>query len=237
MPAGFPVKANFVAGDVLTAANMNDLSGTLNFYDPTAKGDLFPATAADTVARLAVGSNNTVLTADSTAATGMKWASVAGGSMTSIATGTLSGSSVSITGISGSYLDLKLVLISPTITNTGQFVYLRLNNDNTVTKYATIGLNNTDGSAATASLGDDFIVSSTAGIFSGALVVTDFPRYAGATYKMATTQYEGPSASASAFRRVLFTHGYDDLAAITRIDIFAYNTTFTGGTYILYGVN
>lgn len=79
MPAGFPVKANFASGDVLTAANMNDLSGTLNFYDPVAKGDLFPATGADAVARLAVGANNTVLTADSTTATGVKWAAAAAG--------------------------------------------------------------------------------------------------------------------------------------------------------------
>lgn len=42
-----------------------------------AKGDLIAATAADTVARLAVGSNNTVLTADSTTATGLKWATPA----------------------------------------------------------------------------------------------------------------------------------------------------------------
>lgn len=39
-----------------------------------AKGDLIAATAADTVSRLAIGTNNQVLTADSTAATGMKWA-------------------------------------------------------------------------------------------------------------------------------------------------------------------
>jgi len=39
-----------------------------------AKGDLLTATANDTPARLAVGANNTLLTADSTAATGVKWA-------------------------------------------------------------------------------------------------------------------------------------------------------------------
>lgn len=45
-----------------------------------AKGDLIAATAADTVSRLAVGTNGQVLTADSTTATGMKWATAASGS-------------------------------------------------------------------------------------------------------------------------------------------------------------
>ena len=45
-----------------------------------AKGDLIAATAADTPARLAVGTNGQVLTADSTAATGLAWATASSGS-------------------------------------------------------------------------------------------------------------------------------------------------------------
>lgn len=43
-----------------------------------AKGDIFVATADNTVGRLPIGANDTVLTADSTQTGGMKWASAGG---------------------------------------------------------------------------------------------------------------------------------------------------------------
>jgi hypothetical protein len=67
----------------------------------TTKGDLL--TYDTTAARLGVGSNDQVLTADSTAATGLKWATPSSGGMTLLSTTTLSGASTTISGISGSY--------------------------------------------------------------------------------------------------------------------------------------
>lgn len=47
------------------------------------KGDMFVATADNTVGKLSVGANNTVLTADSNEAGGVKWAAPASGGFNS----------------------------------------------------------------------------------------------------------------------------------------------------------
>ena len=70
-------------GQVLSKASNTDMDFTWVAQDDSnaiqnaivdAKGDLIGATAADTPARLAVGTNGQVLTADSTASTGLAWA-------------------------------------------------------------------------------------------------------------------------------------------------------------------
>ena len=91
---GNSIDASFVdlkggtTGQVLAKASNSDLDFTwatdasgisATIFD--AKGDLIAATAADTAARLAVGTNGQVLQADSTTATGLKWATPTGSAM------------------------------------------------------------------------------------------------------------------------------------------------------------
>ena len=67
--------------DVTDATNVN-AAGAVMESDVDAKGDIFVATADNTLTRLAVGSNGHVLTADSAEASGVKWAAASGGGST-----------------------------------------------------------------------------------------------------------------------------------------------------------
>lgn len=94
-----------------------------------AKGDLVPGTGADTFARLAVGANDTVLTADSSTATGLKWAApAAGGGMTLLSTTTLSGATVTLSSISQSYKNLYIVIQGVTNATNNGFFRMKVNN-------------------------------------------------------------------------------------------------------------
>jgi hypothetical protein len=73
MAVGFPTKTTYVNGDVFSASDINDTNGTVNLLNPTAKGSIISASAANTPSRLAVGNNGEMLIADSTATTGLKW--------------------------------------------------------------------------------------------------------------------------------------------------------------------
>lgn len=74
LPADFDVALQGVDTQMKTNANAAIAKAIVD-----AKGDLIAATAADTVSRIAVGANGTVLQANSATATGLEWAAPAGG--------------------------------------------------------------------------------------------------------------------------------------------------------------
>ena len=94
----------------------------------TTKGDIFGYSTTN--ARVAVGTNGQVLTADSTAGTGVSWATPASGGMTLISTTTLSGSSTSVSVAANSYVQL-FISISALNMSTAASFGCRFNSDST----------------------------------------------------------------------------------------------------------
>jgi hypothetical protein len=96
----------------------------------TTKGDLFTFTTVD--ARIGVGTNGTVLTADSTEATGLKWVTPTTPSINWVAVNaggtSLSGSTTTISGITGAN-QLMVLMYGGSSTNTYVEFYARINND------------------------------------------------------------------------------------------------------------
>jgi hypothetical protein len=124
------------SGQVLAKASNTDMDFTWTAIDPLvildAKGDLISATAADTPARLAVGANDTVLTADSSTATGLKWAapSVGGANWSLLNSGgtLLTGATtITVSGISGA--DQIMVLIASASAGADAQIKMRFNAD------------------------------------------------------------------------------------------------------------
>ena len=126
-------------GQVLSKASNTDMDFTWVAQDDSnaiqnaivdAKGDLITATAADTPARLAVGTNGQILTADSTTATGLKWDTPAsGGGLTLLSTTSLSGTSTSISISASSYVNLLVVFKGVYGSANNTVLNMRLNSD------------------------------------------------------------------------------------------------------------
>ena len=114
------------ANDVATVWTVNAFSvtGAIANTIVDAKGDLLVGTAADTPGRLAVGTNDYVLTADSTTGTGLKWAAPAGGGKVAQVVSTTKTSSFSTN--SGTYTDVTdlSVSITPTLNTSKIMVFV-----------------------------------------------------------------------------------------------------------------
>jgi len=106
--AGTGISGGGTSGDVTIT---NSMATAID-----AKGDLIGGTGADAFSRLAVGANDTVLTADSAAATGMKWATPSSGSLVLVKSQVIGTavSSVTVTSAFSSAYDAYKIVIGGT---------------------------------------------------------------------------------------------------------------------------
>jgi hypothetical protein len=236
-------------GQVLAKASGTDLDFSWVAQDDSnaiqnvivdAKGDLIAATAADTPARLAVGTNGQVLIADSAEATGLKWGTPASGGMTLINTGgtALSGTTTTVSSIPGTYKELKIYVTDfyASSTSTPNFY---LNTDSTGSNYAYVGTR-LFGTNSIAVIGEN---NSSAISYIGIPaadnnnnLVISIPNYADTTANKIYTAHSGiKDGSNNAV--TLTAHRWNNTAAITAVNIQCGSGSWSGGTIYVYGVN
>lgn len=205
-----------------------------------AKGDLLVGVAADSISRLAVGSNDQVLTADSTTATGLKWATPSSGGMTLIASSNMAGSSsVTISSIPNTYKHLLFIVRDCYSTGSaGSDLLVRFNGDSG-SNYTSWGIFLNSGSSAIAYNGNFTNTalklsqlangSTTMNKTTGFLWIYD---YASTVKKPGESMFSQSGANTFGY---VFQQGYAGTSAISSAEFF--NGTFTTGTVLTYGVN
>jgi len=202
-----------------------------------AKGDLIAASAADTAARLAVGTNGQVLTANSATGTGLAWATPASGGAVLLETVNLtSGNSQSSATLSTAYDDLVIYIENPRAGASAN-VALRFNSDS-----SSIYTNANFGSRSNASPTLDGNNSADRAYFipqmedaaSGNIASLTIPNYNSSTFIKGftgTTNFKD-----SWYGTRFFTAVWASTAAITTIQ-FVTSGTWASGTAKIYGVN
>jgi hypothetical protein len=203
-----------------------------------AKGDLVGGTGADTFARLEVGANGTVLTADSVETTGLKWVAPVTGSQTLISTTTLSTGTTTISATLTSYQHIFIVLkMVQASTNTN--FRMRLSGD-TGSNYSMNRVQSSGSSAggsssinATSFFIDEIGTSANVrAAFQGTINVW---RVNDTTEHLVESRFRADDGTDYASSFGVGVH--DSSAVVSSITFFLDAGTFSAGTVYLYGVN
>jgi len=201
----------------------------------TTKGDLYTFSTSDT--RLGVGANDTVLTADSTAATGLKWATPASGGMTLISTTTASGVTVTLSSIPTTYNSLFLVITGLTNGTGGQVLNINPNANSGISYGITH--NNENNTVFARRITNEPINPTIGYLNTGGVNVhcLRIDNYSSGSSRKAFFLNGYITNSSSVASSFYAGGGINTDTAITSISITGSNSyAFTAGTILLYGV-
>jgi hypothetical protein len=202
-----------------------------------AKGDLIAGTADDTFSSLSVGANDTVLTADSTTPTGLKWATPASGGMTLLSTTTLSGATTTISSIDQTYKSIVLYFYGVNA-GTGSSLYINPNANTVLVSQITNYGENGSVYAITHNNSQLQLPGNLGTNKPDNAFTLQFDNYASATSFKPFNFYGYYEYHSPAIKACFHSGGaYRSTSAISSIDINIASGTFTAGTVKLYGVN
>ena len=234
LPADFGVFGQAVDTQMKTNADAATQKATL-----TTKGDIYAATGTSTPARVAVGTNGQVLVADSTAATGVAWASAAGWSpnLTLLNTGgtALTGAGTIAVNVS-SYDSYFIYIEGASSSNASPYIRLRVNGDSGGNySWVNVGLQGTsvraDSPAGVSSFYNLGRVGNTAANAMYAMITILGGKTTGLKPINAVAYGDGSSTNES-----FSTNGYYyGSSAITSISLLASTGNFDSGTVYVYG--
>ena len=216
-----------------TVTITNDMATSM-----TTKGDIVVATGSGTYVRQGVGTNGQVLTADSTQADGVIWATPAAGAYTTIVAETSFGSvtGVTISSIAGTYKKLVLVITGVSF-DANERLLVRPNSSSANSPSSTMVEGNS-GETVTTNAKAQWQVNFnllTAASTSNSWVC-EFPNYASSGAKI--MNFNGAYTSTAGSCGVLGSAAWFNTTAISSINIKSESGyTFDSGTYALFGVN
>lgn len=213
---------------------------TKNLNPETTLGDIaYRSSTANVKTRLGLGTAGQVLTVNS-GATAPEWAAISAGGYTSLASGSLTGATVSLSSISASYQKLVLVLRNMSLSGSDEFT-IRLNgSSSSIYGYYNVFSNSTPeiksltAAASVISFGGNFDDANTA-----AHIVMEFDDYASAATQI--VRYYGAYkrssyAAIGAFTGVGIANTQTAINAIELKANYGGAYTFDNGTYELFGV-